>query len=183
MLASPSLLAVILSPPFFRRAKNLSAVSAVNTSHRLDAFGVPHLPKACTMNTYAKSASNSSTINTYKIAGLKVAQNQHLQKKWGPGVLMPTMTLPSISGHGGRMILHRILFESGKSSPHPSPLGIAAAAFPRDAPARRADFQVTISSKRTRLQRKGENFAPMRGTSGSVQRFPVNSARPGREQR
>ncbi len=28
-----------------------------------------------------------------------------------------------------------------------------------------------------------DRFLPMRGTSGSVQRFPVNPARPGREQR
>jgi len=38
-----------------------------------------------TINTSVKSIFNSPIINTYKIARLKVTQNQHLQKK-GAGV-------------------------------------------------------------------------------------------------
>ena len=37
------------------------------------------------MNTYIKYACNSSEMNTYKNKGLKVTQNEHLQKKGGVG--------------------------------------------------------------------------------------------------
>jgi hypothetical protein len=39
------------------------------------------------IRTYEKTPFNFSGINTYKIAGLKVEQNQHLQKKPGVGGL------------------------------------------------------------------------------------------------
>ena len=39
------------------------------------------------MNTYEKTHFNPPAINTYKNAGLKVEQNQHLQKNRGVGVL------------------------------------------------------------------------------------------------
>jgi hypothetical protein len=37
------------------------------------------------INTYEKSLSNPFAINTYKNTGLKVEQNQHLQKTGGRG--------------------------------------------------------------------------------------------------
>src|SRR3990170_7218725 len=37
------------------------------------------------MNTYKKSPRNSPEMNTYKIIGLKVVQNEHLQKYRGEG--------------------------------------------------------------------------------------------------
>ena len=39
--------------------------------------------------TYEKSSCNPFAINTYENAGLKVEQNQHLQKKWGVGAEPP----------------------------------------------------------------------------------------------
>jgi hypothetical protein len=40
------------------------------------------------MNTYAKCATNPCRMRTYKIIGLKVPYNEHLQKKWGEGSLI-----------------------------------------------------------------------------------------------
>src|SRR5271165_576319 len=40
------------------------------------------------MNTYTKAAANPCRICTYKIIGLKVPWNQHLQKNGGRGVLL-----------------------------------------------------------------------------------------------
>jgi hypothetical protein len=57
----------------------------ITTTNGEPAIGLLQEANPCTMNTYAKSACNSSRINTYKIAGLKVVQNQHLQKNRGEG--------------------------------------------------------------------------------------------------
>ena len=42
-----------------------------------------------TINTSTKSTRNTSRINTYKIAELKVPQNEHLQKNRGQGTPAP----------------------------------------------------------------------------------------------
>ena len=51
----------------------------------------PRAPNTPTINTSAKCRRNTSQINTYKIAGLKVEQNQHLQKKAGGGCADPAI--------------------------------------------------------------------------------------------
>ena len=50
------------------------------------AMNLPRSENIFRMNTYVKSRRKPTAINTYKNTGLKVEQNQHLQKNRGAGV-------------------------------------------------------------------------------------------------
>src|ERR1700690_909419 len=71
---------------------------------RATAVATPAAKTACSdgpsgsnpsrMNTYAKRAANPCRMCTYKIIGLKVPWNEHLQKNRGAGGLIVTQPLP-----------------------------------------------------------------------------------------
>ena len=59
------------------------------------------------MNTYAKRTANSRRMRTYKIIGLKVSCNEHLQKNGGGGgliVTQPKMGIPPGAGKARRSL-------------------------------------------------------------------------------
>jgi len=67
----------------------------------------------CTMNTSVKSVRNSSRINTYKIAGLKVVWNQYLQKNWGGRGLFSPRFRDRISGEESGHYQPRFIVDIG----------------------------------------------------------------------
>ena len=75
-------------PVFTLKSLKSRAISPIERVRAVITVRSKSVPNPPTINTSKKTHFNPPLINTYKIAGLKVPQNQHLQKNggWGPSL-------------------------------------------------------------------------------------------------
>jgi hypothetical protein len=118
--------------------------------------------KSNTMNTYANRAANTNGMRTYKIIGLKVSCNEHLQKNGGRGGLIVTQRPPTTRSRGQvdcpESRSRRPLRQFGQGTAEPS-RAVASAT---------ADTAVTLRGSLS-LTLAGNGVIPLRGSKLTIE--------------